>query len=221
MGRAGVRLSHLGFFREEDAIGPLQRDEALLLAALVRVTRPRTLLEFGFSRGHSAMNFMEVMGPDAKLYSFDIDPLSREIATTAFAREGRFKYIHKSQTDFEAGDVDGRMVDFCFIDAAHDLTLNQETWRRIALHLSERAIVAVHDTGTWHRERFTSRHVEIAAKSPQNWIGADVFQPHKDERQFVNWICEQPGGWSALHLHTNNTIRHGVTVLQRGGALPT
>lgn len=53
MGRAGIHLLNLGFYREESAFGPLQREEALLLAAVVRVLRPRTIVEFGFSRGHS------------------------------------------------------------------------------------------------------------------------------------------------------------------------
>jgi hypothetical protein len=33
MGRGGLHLGHLGFYKEEVAFGPLQREEALLLAA--------------------------------------------------------------------------------------------------------------------------------------------------------------------------------------------
>lgn len=34
--------------------GAVQRDEGLLLHALVRAMRPKTLVEIGFFRGHSA-----------------------------------------------------------------------------------------------------------------------------------------------------------------------
>jgi len=221
MGRGGLHLGHLGFYKEEGAFGPLQREEALLLAALVRVLRPRTIVEFGFSQGHSALNFLEVMGSDSRLYSYDIDLLSRDIAERVFAGEPRFTYLHKSQTEFDPLDIEGRPIDFCFIDAAHFLDLNEETWRRIAPNLAPGALVAVHDTGTWHRELFKPKHTEHAAQNPDGWLDADIFQPHREEREFINWVCAQHDGWTAVHLHTTTTLRHGLTLLQRVAALPT
>jgi hypothetical protein len=44
---------------------------------------------------------------------------------------------------------------------------------------------------------------------------------HPDEREFVNWICSQGGGRTAIHLHTEATLRHGLTLLQRVSALRT
>jgi predicted O-methyltransferase YrrM len=221
MGRDGIHLAHLGFYREEGAFGPLQREEALLLAALVRVVRPRTIVEFGFSRGHSALNFLEAMTSDARLYSYDIDPTSRDIAKRAFTGEPRFTYLHKSQTDFDPVDIEGRPIDLCFIDAAHFLDLNQKTWRRIAPYLAPGALVAVHDTGTWHRDHFQPKNAEYAAQKSNGWLDADVFQPHREEREFVNWVCAQHDGWTSVHLHTTATLRHGLSLLQREGALPT
>jgi predicted O-methyltransferase YrrM len=47
-------LSHLRTFEEYPA-GPIQRDEALLLYALVKTVDPKTIVEFGFLAGHSAL----------------------------------------------------------------------------------------------------------------------------------------------------------------------
>lgn len=220
MGQSGNRVAHLGFYREGAAFGPVQREEALLIAALVRVLRPKTIVEFGFASGHSALNFLEAMPADSKLFSFDISSRAHDIAAV-FVGDKRFTYRHKSQTDFVPDDVHGRTIDLCFIDASHDLRLNQETWRRVLPSLAPNALVLVHDTGTWSRHRLTPVFAEYAAQKPENWLSIDVFQPHPDERKFVNWICSQGGGWMPIHLHTEATLRHGLTLLQRVGALRT
>jgi predicted O-methyltransferase YrrM len=221
MARQGIHLAHLGFYAEEAAFGPLQREEALLLAALVRVLRPSTIVEFGFSNGHSALNFLEAMTSDARLYSYDIDANSRDIAERAFGGEPRFTYLHKSQTDFDPADIEGRLIDFCLIDAAHFLDLNQKTWRRISPYFAPGALVAVHDTGTWHRQHFSKVNAEYAAQKPDGWLDAHTFQPHPEERHFVNWVSSQHEGWTAEHLHTTATLRHGLSLLQRVGPLQT
>src|ERR1700679_2324337 len=73
-------VSHLAFYEEDRAVGPLQRDEALLLYGTVRTIRPGTIVEFGFLHGHSAFNFLRAMDVDAALYSFDISPEARDNA---------------------------------------------------------------------------------------------------------------------------------------------
>ena len=66
-------LAHLTVFNET-ADGPVQRDEALLLHSMIRVIRPRTVLEIGFLRGHSAFNFLRALDPEARLYSDFLRP---------------------------------------------------------------------------------------------------------------------------------------------------
>lgn len=161
------------------------------------------------------------MTSDARLYSYDIDPTSRDEAKRVFAGEPRFTYLHKSQTDFDAVDIEGRPIDLCFIDAAHSLDLNQKTWRRITPYLAPEALVAVHDTRIWHREHFNPTSAEYAAKKPDGWLDADIFQPHREEREFDNWVCAQREGWIVVHLHTTAALRHGLSLLQRMEALPT
>ena len=142
-----IGMSHLLTYREDDAVGPLQRDEAIALFGIIRTLRPETVVEFGFFHGHSAFNFLQALPPDARLFSYDIDTDSARRAETEFHFDPRLTFIGKSQTAFEPEDLAGRKIDFAFFDAAHELDLNQETFRRILPHLAAEATIAVHDTG--------------------------------------------------------------------------
>ena len=51
--------------------GPVQSDEALLLFSIVKVINPLVIVEFGFSEGHSSLNFLKALSQDGFLYSFD------------------------------------------------------------------------------------------------------------------------------------------------------
>jgi predicted O-methyltransferase YrrM len=115
MGRRGIHIAHLGFYKEGSAFGPIQCEEALLLAGVVRVLRPHTIVEFGFSQGHSALNFLEAMTAEARLYSYDISQNSQNIAKRAFAADPRFTFLHKSQTEFDPVDIEHRPIDLCFL----------------------------------------------------------------------------------------------------------
>src|SRR5437868_1698235 len=134
--RQGFDLSHLSTY-DENVIGPIQRDEAVLLFGLIRVLRPLTVVEFGFQVGQSAFNFL-------------------------------------------------------------------------------RALDAVHDTGTVPRDLFPSWHWLLDTE--QNWVG-DRYEGQPGEREFVNWLLDEHPEFSQLHLHSDRTLRHGLTLLQRNGKL--
>src|SRR4051794_25675037 len=87
--RDAPELAHLALYKE-DAEGPVQRDEALLLHALIRVLRPQTVIEIGFYRGHSALNFLRALTADARLYSFDVASNCVELAADRFGHDSRF-----------------------------------------------------------------------------------------------------------------------------------
>lgn len=216
-------LSHLALYEEEDAAGPVQRDEALLLYSVIRVTRPKTLVELGFLRGHSAFNFLRAMDPDAQLYSFDVEPLAEQAAQVISARDDRLHFRLKSQNEVSAEDVDSRPVDFVFFDASHDLAINQATFARLEGLLSARAIVAVHDTGTWTRESLVGapKSTAYTHENPSYWLDSGEFAHRPDERHFVNWIAETRPQFGEIHLHSRSTLRHGLTLLQAEGPLPT
>jgi predicted O-methyltransferase YrrM len=185
-------LGHLRYFGEI-VMGPVQRDEALFLYGLVKIVDPKTIVEFGFSRGHSATNFLKAMSSDSRLYSYDISDASVQLARRI--HDNRFRLIHKSQVDFDSSDVDHRRVDFAFFDASHDCDLNLLTFDRLRISLSDRALIAVHDTGS-------------------HWLDpSHPIKPH--EREFVNHVRLSMPDFDLIHLDCTTKYRHGLTLLQR------
>jgi hypothetical protein len=217
----GLDLGHLAWYGEEEACGPIQRDEALLLHALVRVLRPKVVVELGFHRGHSAANFLLALPPEGKLYSFDVAPEAAAFAEQHFVGVRGFTFRLKSQADLEPADVDGGPIDFILFDAAHDLSLNKATFLRVRPLLSPAAVIAVHDTGTWSRTHMTPSLLEWSLGRSGGWLSTSEFQPWVEERRFVNWLREEHPALAQMHLHTLNTLRHGLTLLQGSLALPT
>jgi predicted O-methyltransferase YrrM len=212
-------LTHLAFFDEVSAAGPLQREEALLLYGLVRVLRPTVVVEFGFLGGRSALNFLTALAPGGTLYSFDIDAGSERTARRYFGDRPDFRFLPKSQADITAADVDGRPIDLAFIDASHDVEINRRTFERLESLLADDAVIVIHDTGTWAAEHMTPGHVQYAAGAPGWWLSADEFVHQPGEREFVNWVREAHPEFSQVNLHTRRTLRHGMTILQRSRAL--
>jgi predicted O-methyltransferase YrrM len=209
-------LAHLALYNEL-MIGPVQRDEALMLHGLIRVVRPATIVEIGFLRGHSAFNFLRAMDDEARLYSFDIDPRAERRARL-LASDPRFTFRLRSQTEIGAADIDGRRADFVFLDASHALELNKQTWRRLIELLDDTAIVAVHDTGSVPRPLFEATD-HWAIHIEEGWVN-DEFEVIGDERGFVNWILEAHPEFAQVHLHSRRTIRCGITLLQKCQPLP-
>ena len=69
MTETGHNFSHL----DEGGMHGAGREDALLMYALVQMLWPKTIVEFGFYRGHSAVNFLKAMPVDCRLFSFDPD----------------------------------------------------------------------------------------------------------------------------------------------------
>jgi predicted O-methyltransferase YrrM len=211
---------HLLSYRDADAHGPVQRPEALLLNAVVQVIAPKVVIEFGFFAGHSAFNFLQALDSDAKLYSYDIADTAAETAAVAFRRFRNFKFLHKSQAMFCPDDIDHQKIDLVFFDAVHDFELNKKTWALIQPSLAERCLIIVHDTGTWQRAD-ALRVYPASALNKERWLDDNEFEHQPGERQFVNWIREEQPEYSSVHFHSLNTLRQGLTVLQRSGPLRT
>ena len=222
--RRPIDFSHILSFHEEQ-IGPVHGDEALLLFALTRVLRPQTIVEFGFRSGHSAFNFLQAAGPDCRVFSYDVAGRSEDIARRCFSHFKNFQFIKKSQIAFLPSDIENRTIDLCFIDASHDTEMNLRTFELILPHLTERAIVAVHDTGVWHRKFFSDRHFaysysEVGATIGR-WLDNERYQPAVTERLFVNTVLRKCPEFSQIHIHSAHTMRNGMTLLQRESPLIT
>ena len=220
--RDALDTTHLHAFAEGgERIGPVQRDEALVLYALVRAVRPKTVVEFGFDQGRSAFNFLRALDADARLYAFDPRDDPAQLAKALFGHDERLRFRSKSQAEFEPADVDDRPVDFVLLDASHDLALNQETLRRVLPLLASGGIVAIHDTGTMHRSAMTPQYLEEAETyGGRQWLDADVFEHQPGERATVNWLRDEHPELAQIHLHTHRVVRWGLTLLQRSERLP-
>ena len=216
-----IGVSHLASYEGDEALGPVQRDEALLLFALVRTTMPRVVVEFGFRTGHSAFNFLRALPPDAMVYSYDTSSGSGSIAALEFAHFPNFRFLSKPQQQFDPADIEHREIDFVFFDAAHEFDANRETWSKLAPLLAEHAIVAVHDTGTWAKSHFASAHAWAAESEPGRWLNEEEYEHQSGERQFVNWIVETSPEYCVVQLHTLRALRHGLTLLQKRWTLDT
>jgi predicted O-methyltransferase YrrM len=208
-------LSHLTFYKEENALGPIQRDEALFLFALVKVIRPKVVVEFGFSRGHSALNFLMALPPDAIVYSYDISENAAQIAGRSFNKNPNFKFIDKPQENFSQSDLNHQQVDLIFFDAAHKRDLNIKTFLNILPLLTKEAIIIIHDTGIWNKQFFSSVHSKLYQDRSSRWLNSTEFIHQRSEREFVNWLGDNYPEFSQLHLHSKRTLRHGFTILQR------
>jgi predicted O-methyltransferase YrrM len=213
--RAAPDLAHLATYRVW-AQGPIQREEALLLHALVRDLRPATVVELGFLFGHSAFNFLRALDADARIYSFDIDPASAFHARLRCQHDPRFVFRNRGQEQIRADDVDGRPIDFVFIDGAHDLAINERTFERLLPLLSPLAVIAIHDTGGIPRT--LTRPDDPTLRMTERWVD-DEFEHQPDERAFANWLRTNHGEFSQIHLHSKRAFRHGITLLQRSTSL--
>jgi predicted O-methyltransferase YrrM len=222
--RSPIDFSHIFSFREEQ-VGPVHREEALFLFGLTRVIRPQTIVEFGFRAGHSAFNFLVAADPGCQVFSYDIADRSEVIARRCLGHIKNFRFIKKSQSDFSSSDIENRKIDLCFFDASHDLALNLKTFELIRPHLAETAIIAVHDTGVWHRKFFKNQHRSYIGsdegKRTGRWFDAEQYQPAVTERLFVNALLRNDPEFSQIHLHSTYTLRNGITLLQKSAPLVT
>jgi predicted O-methyltransferase YrrM len=220
--RSPLDFSHILSARELQ-IGPVHRDEAVFLFGLTRILRPRTIVEFGFMNGHSALNFLLAADPECQVFSYDITGRSEGIARRCFGHRYNFSFIRKSQADFSPEDIGNREIDLCFLDASHDLELNLRTFELIRPHLSETAIVAVHDTGVWHRRFFKDEHRTFTNSNAGHgrWIDAERYQPAVSERLFVNALLRNCPEYSQIHFHSAHALRNGITLLQKAAPLLT
>lgn len=175
-------------------LGSLQQQDKDLIKAIIKMTKPSVLVEFGHLLGESARSMLEVMG-DAKLISYD-NTVDSKIT------DSRFVFRRKCQSEYNEPDL----VDFVFLDASHKLDLNIKTLE--ALNLNDNAIIVVHDTGVWTKN---------VGATYGYW--KDGFYYHcPEEREFINWIKENTD-FNVINLHTTKEIRHGITLLQRNNPL--
>lgn len=213
-------LSFLSRFPDHEVvIGPLQRPEAMLLYSLVLVMRPKRIVELGFYKGDSCTalaaaakeinrlvgyNHTIVESYDIRVNQIDVDVILKDYPNTIINMMDQ-RQVHM---------VLGPEIDFLFIDAAHNLEINKETWNTLEPKLSSNSVVMVHDTGLWV-DAFTPS--EIPKQGVRGVIRQNVtgYFHQPDEVAFVQWITNTYPSWIKMDFMSINAFRHGFTLLQK------
>eukprot|EP00741_Cyanophora_paradoxa_P024483 tig00022075_g23640.t1 len=204
-------LSHLQQ-DTEFVVGPLQDDEALLLFGLVKTVRPKVVVEFGFFKGDSAVNWLRALDEDARLYSFDITPIPFQRPEYS---DPRFKFKQKDQTKFDPADVDHRAVDLAFLDAGHTFNIQYMLWPRLLQVLAPDALVIVHDTGLHKHERLKEGACSCDLPNKCGFHHQACLHAYPRPRSPLSSIQKAYPEWQTVTLQSYNTYRHGATILQR------
>lgn len=213
-----MNLEHLDKY-ETYWHGPIQQDEALFLYSLVKMIHPSLILEFGVQYGYSTWNFALAKDEDCKLFSYDIDLNCLNNVRKLFIGIKNFSFIHKNCLDFTFSDIDNQLIDLCFIDCAHILSINQQLIDKILPFMSKNAIIAIHDTGTHTRKAINKKPEGYENKLFDNPFVKEVCLV--EERQTVNWFAEKYPEYSLINLHSENFFRHGITIFQKKSILAT
>lgn len=200
---ANYNLHHLNQPEDQNKPGPIQDDEALLLFALIRVTRITRILELGGVPGYSAKNFCEAIIGDGAVYTVDwgVDGVTPK-------QDERHKVIVKNAGDITAEDLDNKPIDLVFFDChAYEAELCAYQTLKTAGIITDKTILAFHDTNLLPSEDALG-YPNISYEVEGGW----VFCP--PERQLVNDFKEM--GYDILNLGTTKEV-HGKHLPYRCG----
>jgi len=179
-------------------LGPLLDADADFLKAIIGMTIPMVVLEFGHLYGDSARAMLSAMHHHARLISIDKDR-----HPNIPAEETRFTFHQISQETY----IPTEPIDFVFLDASHDNKLNQQTFENVIPFLTEKGIIAIHDTGKW------PSNVYQFNAGMETSDGRYSHNP--DEIRFTNWLQDEYPDWQQIHFHSDHEVRHGITLLQK------
>lgn len=193
-------LSHLTQGESEDAWGPIQDSEALLLYAICRIGCFRRVIEFGGLYGYSATNFLRAMGPEGKVYSVEMNDMT-PVAPNHI-------HVHKQAGEVLDSDFDWLPVDLVFFDVHH---LGQQMSALLHLEghgiITDQTVIALHDTGM-HPEQIFGWAVPMDGK----WVHQQI------ERKMSNILKDR--GYEGLSFDCLEPppplrFRHGITILKK------
>lgn len=188
-------LTHLTQDAKQNNPGPIQDDEALLLFALIKVTRIKRILELGAGNGYSSENFCKAIGDNGTVYSVDwgVDAHCPKFADNHVV-------IVKNVAELKAQDVDNEPVDLVFFDChAYEASLcvYQNLYKTGII--TDKTILVLHDTNLLPSENALG-FPGISYEVTDGW----VFCP--PERQLVNDFKQM--GYDILNLRTDKSVHN-------------
>lgn len=202
------RLSHLTQEASQEVGGPIQDDEALLLFALIRSMRLKTVVEIGGLGGYSARNFCAAVGPKGKVITLDLYPLPK-VARNHIVLIGDAMGMR--------GDAFGvDRFDLVFFDC-HEYEVQLQFLRNLEADglIDDATVICLHDTNT-----HPAKYYDWAYEVPEGWVHQPV------ERRLVNTLHTL--GYDAFCVHSRNEshdaalpYRHGLTLMRKFRSLST
>jgi predicted O-methyltransferase YrrM len=195
-------LEHLTQKDSQEALGPIQDDEALFLFATIRVMQLKRVLEIGGLNGYSARNFLGAVGDNGTVFTVDTEPI------TPLAKN--HVTIQKDAGLVTAADVSNAPLDLLFFDC-HDYKAQFECYHNAKREgiLTDDTVLAFHDTN-FH----PTQTVPWAYPVEEGWVHQDV------ERRMVNDFKRM--GYDVFVLGTSMKshgphlpYRHGITLAKK------
>lgn len=206
--------------------GPTQIDDLGMVFAMVKELRPATLVEIGFLKGDGTKILLSACDPKSRVFSFD--PRADAGALVADNRTGgRLVFSKKQGENVTKADLEGRSIDFLFLDASHQYQSNIDIWKNVVPLLSEDAVVAIHDTGYWSKYFVDQEKVPPGSYWRRGKVHGSgdrefyLHENHVEERRFVNWVNKNYPEFSSINMHTFRYLRNGLTILQKHRELET
>lgn len=184
-----------------DALGPIQYDEAIFLYGLALTTAPKKVLEFGSLLGHSTRVLLEA-GCEVTAVDIRISP---EVRQLRLDYPGMLEYYEMDMREFTPDFRE--QYDLVFWDAGHNYEISKQTFNNI-YHCVRYAYHVIHDTGEWYFDT-APKHIQ------DNWPGGfkRKHQHQPDECEFANYL--EADGMQRIDFHTIRKFRHGLTILKR------
>jgi predicted O-methyltransferase YrrM len=188
---------------------PLQvRSEIRALLDVIRIRKPRTVLEIGTANGGTLFLWTRVVSRDAHLISIDLPggkhgggyaswriPIYRSFAVGSQRIDLLRGNSHDSSTFLKTKNLlNGRPVDFLFVDAGHTYSDVKQDFENYSSLVSEDGIIAFHD---------------IAHHSPESMCEVDRLWAELKPRYDCSEFIERPDqGWGGIgYLRWKNPLR--------------
>jgi predicted O-methyltransferase YrrM len=189
--------------------GPSQLDDLGLLFATIKEIRPRVLVEIGCHRGDSTRTLLSAADSDATLYSFDpaadsarymrqLRRLAKQInASSSGPPLPTWVYQQLDGRAIQPAHVGGATghVDFVFLDAGHRLEDNKMIFKALVPLLTDRAVVAIHDTGFWSKTWLDRQRINTTwrfgrwltpREAHETWRVGDVHHGQQGEEYYLH-----------------------------------
>jgi predicted O-methyltransferase YrrM len=148
------------------------------VAALVRMIKPRVVIETGVGQGYTTRRIVAALGPGATLMGFESDPAWRDVLSGLDFFDGEVAKLAGEPTP---ADDDLATVDLFVADSAQKYRSDEVSrWAELA---KPGSLIVVHDTGNGH-PKWTPHHrmgeliasLEIAGLRLPNPRGSFVGQ---------------------------------------------